>query len=612
MGDNIRKSRIIRPGIIEGLLDRSPWWARMAFALGVAAVYVIAFFPLYPLIGITTGALISLPLIAIAWLLGLRPSLIAGLLVLPLNTLLYNMAGLPGWDVIILNGGGPGSAGLMVVGVLIGYLSNLRKRMRHQLDEYKHIEETLRESEERFRQLVENANDTIYRTDSRGYFTYASSIAVLITGYSEEEITNKRYLDLIRSDHLKRAERFYTLQLLRKIPNTYYEFPAITKNGEEVWIGQNVQLVREGDQIVGFQAVARDITDRKRSEGALRQSEERYRQVLENSPNPIFSVNKDGIIQTWNQACENVLGYGADIIGHDYGKILADRGDNHSNKEILTKVFDQECSLNNVDMSLRCKDGTLRFMVSRLYPLLDHDGKVESCVFANTDITDRVQAEELIKESLQEKEILLKEIHHRVKNNLQIISSLLNLQAENIKEEDTLEMIEESQNRIRSMALIHEKLYGSKDLTQIDFGEYIGSLADYLYRSYGVNTQVISLKVDANDILLGIDMAIPCGLILNELVSNSLKHAFPDGLEGQIFIDFHRIDHHGLILMVSDNGVGFPQTLDFSNTQSLGLQLVTTLVEQLEGRIELDRDKGTRFKITFSDMSPLSEHEKGS
>ncbi|MFC1717112.1 histidine kinase dimerization/phosphoacceptor domain -containing protein [Candidatus Poribacteria bacterium] len=210
--------------------------------------------------------------------------------------------------------------------------------------------------------------------------------------------------------------------------------------------------------------------------------------------------------------------------------------------------------------------------------------------------------------SLEEKEVLLKEIHHRVKNNLQVISSLLNLQSGYINDEAALQMFKESQNRVRSMALIHEKLYQSEDLARIDFAEYIQDLANYLLRMYGTGTYRVRLRVNIEDVSLDIDTAIPCGLIVNELVSNSLKYAFPmedialdeqRESEAEIRVDVRSDNSSNLMLIVSDNGVGFPENLDFRETESLGLQLVNTLTEQLEGSIELDRTSGTTFKITF-------------
>jgi len=244
---------------------------------------------------------------------------------------------------------------------------------------------------------------------------------------------------------------------------------------------------------------------------------------------------------------------------------------------------------------------------------------------AQQEIAERLRAEEQIKASLKEKELLLKEIHHRVKNNLQVISSLLSLQSKGTQDPSTMEMFRESQNRVRSMALIHEKLYRSEDLSRIDFGEYVRNLAAFLVRSYRADAGPIALSVDAHDAYLGIDSAVPCGLIINELVSNALKHAFspsedrsPDGVaacpggqpvlagpgarenkENEIHIELRSDQDDCLTLVVADNGVGFPTDLDFRNTQSLGMQLVNTLINQLRGTVELVSHGGAQFKITF-------------
>ena len=215
------------------------------------------------------------------------------------------------------------------------------------------------------------------------------------------------------------------------------------------------------------------------------------------------------------------------------------------------------------------------------------------------DITDRKRAEERIEASLQEKEVLLREIHHRVRNNMQVISSLLSLQSQHVEDKTYTELLRESQDRIKSMALIHEKLYQSENLAKIGFGEYVGSLVHSLIRSYRVNTEKIAVKMEIEGVFLDIDTAIPCGLISNELVSNSLRHAFPGGREGEIVVRL--CSSNGTIeLTVTDNGVGMPENVDFRKTQSLGLHLVTILVEnQLGGTISLNRSRRTTFHITF-------------
>jgi two-component sensor histidine kinase/sensor domain CHASE-containing protein len=215
------------------------------------------------------------------------------------------------------------------------------------------------------------------------------------------------------------------------------------------------------------------------------------------------------------------------------------------------------------------------------------------------EIDERKRVEEQIKASLKEKEVLLKEIHHRVKNNLQIISSLLKLQCASIEEKQTLAIFRESQNRIESMALIHEQLYESKDLSGIDFAKYIHNLVANLFCAYEVSTNNINFKIDISKVILDINAAIPCGLIINELIANSLKYAFPSNQKGEVGINFFSSDSK-FVLAIKDDGIGFPKDLDYLNTQTLGLQLVVALTEQLEGEIELNNVQGTEFKITFS------------
>ena len=211
----------------------------------------------------------------------------------------------------------------------------------------------------------------------------------------------------------------------------------------------------------------------------------------------------------------------------------------------------------------------------------------------------RMRAEEQVRTSLEEKEVLLKEIHHRVKNNLQVISSLLNLQSNIVGDEKVEEMFRESRNRVRSMALSHEQLYQSEGLARVDFGRYIRDLAGTLFRSYGADPAAVRLTVDVADVSLALDTAIPCGLMVNELVSNCLKHAFPDGGAGEILIRLVSDDDARHTLAVRDNGVGFPEDTDHRTSPTLGLQLVSSLADQLGGTIELDRSEGTEFRISF-------------
>ena len=221
----------------------------------------------------------------------------------------------------------------------------------------------------------------------------------------------------------------------------------------------------------------------------------------------------------------------------------------------------------------------------------------------NSDLTreigERKSAEEKLRASLAEKEVLLREIHHRVKNNLQIISSLLDLQFSKTDDEETLLALRSSQDRINSMALVHEKLYRTSDISRIDFAGYVESLIGHLSGSHMTDPEQISVRMEIADVKLPIDKAIPCGLIINELVSNSLKHAFPEGRKGSVAIRLHADDRGVVTLAVADDGVGLPPGMDFRNTDSMGLQLVNMLTSQLHGEISFSGGEGTAFTITF-------------
>jgi two-component sensor histidine kinase len=215
-------------------------------------------------------------------------------------------------------------------------------------------------------------------------------------------------------------------------------------------------------------------------------------------------------------------------------------------------------------------------------------------------VAERERTEETFKALLRQKEVLLREVHHRIKNNLQIISSLLNLQAGYIQDPRVREMFMDIQNRIMSMALIHETLYQSSDLGMVNFDVYVHTLADEIFRSYSVSEDRIALQIRADEVMLDTSHAIPCGLILTELLSNCLKHAFPSDRGGEIHIELRSHDSQRLTMIVRDTGVGFPPEVDFRQTETLGLQLVYTLTEQLGGTLELESNGGTTFRLTFT------------
>jgi two-component sensor histidine kinase len=218
------------------------------------------------------------------------------------------------------------------------------------------------------------------------------------------------------------------------------------------------------------------------------------------------------------------------------------------------------------------------------------------------DITERKEYERQLEESIKEKEVLLKEVHHRVKNNMQVISSILNLQSSYTDDETALSILRESQDRIKSMSFVHESLYQSKTLSEVNFSEYIQNIARNLFHSYGRPEGGLSIQYDLEEVFLNLDTSIPCGLIINEVVSNSLKYAFQGRKEGIIKIAFSKVSNEKLKLIVSDNGIGLPDNFDIDKAESLGLQLVTTLITQISGDLSIDTSSGTQFTIVFKEQ----------
>lgn len=317
----------------------------------------------------------------------------------------------------------------------------------------------------------------------------------------------------------------------------------------------------------------------------------KFEAVVETAGDGIVTADESGRVETFNAAAERMFGYSADEIHGEGVPVL-----------LSAEARDGRVRLDEAIGSRREAEG--RRKDGSIFPVELNVGEVnfgERRIFTLIlrDITERKREEEKIRASLREKEILLKEIHHRVKNNLQIISSLLNLQSAHIRDPRALEVFKEGQGRVRSMALIHEKLYQSDDLARVDFSEYIRNLAAYLFRSYEVHAGAVALNVEAEDVLLGVDTAIPCGLIINELVSNSLKHAFPGGGGGSINIRLRPAGAERLTLTVADDGVGLPEGFDVRATPSLGLQLVNTLARQLGGDVLVGGCAGAEFSITF-------------
>jgi PAS domain S-box-containing protein len=329
---------------------------------------------------------------------------------------------------------------------------------------------------------------------------------------------------------------------------------------------------------------------------SIKESEERFFKAFSTNPIAIILTEKDGKIIDANESYleltgfkkEEVLGVTSTELG-----ITDDKIRNH-----LTKKFQETGQIKDLEADITIKSGEKRtvLITTESMPISGRNRNINYLY----DITDQKKSVNKLELSLNEKEALLREIHHRVKNNLQIISSLLNLQS-NYVEDDFKDILLVTQSRIKAMAMIHSKLYNSNDLTHIHIKNYIENFVSDLFYLYDIDKKIISLNTDIEDLEMGIDTAIPLGLIINELVNNILKHAFPNNQRGNILISLKTVDNE-FILKISDNGVGLPENIKPDDTETLGLQLVNNLVEQIEGSIEISRNGGTEFKIEFKEL----------
>jgi len=339
----------------------------------------------------------------------------------------------------------------------------------------------------------------------------------------------------------------------------------------------------------------------------------KLKQLLESTVEGIYGIDRKRRCTFINDSAAKMLGYDPEeCLKKDMHELVHHH---KANGEIypfydcpILKSMELQKGL-SVDSDIYWKkDGTSLPVEYSAYPIIDN-GETTGAVIAFTDITERKKSFEKIESSLKEKEVLLREIHHRVKNNLQIISSMLNLQTNYISDKKSLAILEESRNRVRSMALIHEKLYQNESFSSLNIKDYVIELVNNLMRSYRADSRIIS-EINISDIFINTDTAIPLGLIINELVSNSLKYAFPDGRKGKITISLIPITSEKFQMIISDNGVGLPENFDIKKTNTLGLQLVSSLVTQLDGEILLTNNAGAQLQIDFKGLNLKSSKNK--
>ena len=355
--------------------------------------------------------------------------------------------------------------------------------------------------------------------------------------------------------------------------------------------------------------IATDITERKLAEDALKKEKEKLRKYLDTSAVIVVILDIDQRVTLINKKGCEILEYGEEeIIGKNwFDNFLPEKARHETKKTFSVLVSGDIEPVEYYENVVLTRTGGERLIAWYNTVLRDDKNNIMGTLSSGVDITEKKLAIDKIKATLKEKELLLREVHHRVKNNMQVISSLLSLQTDQIRNSQYADIFNDTKNRIKTMSLVHEKLYMSEDLTSIDFNDFIRDLSGGLFSVYEASARRISLTIAAEDVFLKVDTAIPCSLVINELLSNSLKHAFPGGRKGEINVYLGKTmaeDKTIYDLVVSDNGVGIPDGIDIRKTKSLGLPLISTLVErQLQGTLDLDRTKGTKFHIRFSEVS---------
>jgi PAS domain S-box-containing protein len=506
----------------------------------------------------------------------------------------------------------------------------------------------LAETEEMFRNPVEHSPVGVYLQQD-DVIRYANPRFAEMLGYTKEEILNQPFGELVDPGHSARAcvpgwnrgdagaaaqgrhaeitgrkkdgtaidlEIFEAPMIFKGRPAHYGTLVDITerkmaeaaiKEREEELRMQNLDLEASNEEVRAIsETLQQNYDELARSQEALAESEERVRSILESAAEAIYGIDNDGNCTFYNPACARLTGYTepGELIGKNMHTLLHNHGPD--GKPIaqeqcrIAQAYHEGKGIHFEDEVYWRADGTSFPVEIWAYPQIK-DGIVTGMVITFFDITERKQMEEEIKRNLGEKEMLLKEIHHRVKNNMQVISGLLLIQSQTLKDDNVRVLFGEAMNRIKSIALVHEQLYRSDNLSQIEYGGYLRKMFGPLFESYKADARRIAMVIEAENIMVTIEKAVPCSLIVNELMSNSLKYAFPGDRKGEIRIRFS-LDESGenYILDYSDNGIGMPEGFVPGKTGSLGTTLINGLTRQLKGTLTLDRDSpGVHYHITF-------------
>lgn len=477
------------------------------------------------------------------------------------------------------------------------------------LRDRKQIKASLQQSEARYRAIVEDQTEMIVRFQPDGTFTFVNDAYCRYFGMEREEVVGHRYEPVVFAEDRESVAQKVQLMTL-ETPTVMIENRVVV-GGEARWTQwANRAFFDEQGNLCEVQAVGRDIHKLKQTEEALEQSNRHFRAIFNAMFQFIGLLTPEGILLEANQTALEFGGLTREeVIDRPFWEAHWWSISSETQAQLKAAIAQAATGqFIRYEVDVLGAGDTVATIDFSLKPVQDDTGKVILLIPEGRDISDRKQADDFIKASLKEKEVLLKEIHHRVKNNLGVVDGLLAMQARRAALQvaqgsqgvEIIEALTKSQNRIASIALVHEKLYGSEDLANIDFAQYISDLTAHLFDSYQIHSNQVRLTTQIQDISLDIDTAIPCGLIINELVSNSLKYAFPNSQAGEIRVTFQQNQDQTLTLIVRDNGAGLPQDFNLKQTKTLGMSLVQGLVKQLRGKLEIDSESGTTVKIVLS------------
>ncbi|MFW5813777.1 MAG: PAS domain-containing sensor histidine kinase [Fibrobacterota bacterium] len=451
--------------------------------------------------------------------------------------------------------------------------------------------------------ILESLPGIFYIFDEEGRYLRWNHSFEKVTGYKPREISRLHPLDLFLGEDKKRvAGRISTVF---EVGAGDVEAVLVDKNGDKTvyyFTGQRTRL----DGVICLVGMGIDISERKRAEARqneLKEKIEAWQKIMEYiikyDPNAVSVLDKDlRYIFVSDRFKDDYNIRGREVIGKTHYEVFPEIPDKWRN--VHEKALSGEVLKNDEDCFKRT-DGTVDWVKWECRPWFESDGAVGGIILYTEVITGRKKVQEDLKASLKEKETLLQEIYHRTKNNMQVISSFLELQALSSGNEEVSRIIQDSTLRIRTMSLAHEMLYKGKSLSSISLKDYLTELVGLVAASAGAAAKRVQLRFDIDDIDSLIDIAIPCGLVVNELVSNSFKHAFPDDREGIVTVELHGKDENRLELVIADNGVGLPPGLDIFKTATLGVQLVVQIVRhQLHGSIQVESEGGVKWRIQFN------------